>query len=81
MFVGLLSIYSMENTRSRTICYKGLTRGLFIKLKLNFYRKFIDYLSSGSIGSGAKTSLFPALFMALTIPLASMSSIIRAARL
>ena len=36
MFVGLLSIYSMENTRSRTICYKGLTRGLFIKLKLNF---------------------------------------------
>ena len=81
MFVGSNQYIVWKILGQELFVIKGLTRGLFIKLKLNFYRKFIDYLSSGSIGSGAKTSLFPALFMALTIPLASMSSIIRAARL
>ena len=46
-----------------------------------FERQFFVYQSSGSIGSGAKTSLLPALFIELTIPLASISSMILAARL
>ena len=46
-----------------------------------FEGQFFVYQSSGSIGSGAKTSLLPALFIELTIPLASISSMILAARL
>ena len=46
-----------------------------------FEGQFFVYQSSGSIGSGAKTSLLPALFILLTMPLDSISSMMRAARL